>query len=82
MYKDILAFIPNYCGKLIDITLGKTLSAHDVLNVNESMQSITGYNFIINSVWPEISSALQNNLTSIFAAGDPVIFHKVCFCFT
>ncbi|XP_046848416.1 conserved oligomeric Golgi complex subunit 2-like [Xenia sp. Carnegie-2017] len=76
MYKDILAFIPNYCGKLIDITLGKTLSAHDVLNVNESMQSITGYNFIINSVWPEISSALQNNLTSIFAAGDPVIFHK------
>ena len=40
--------------------------------------SIKGYNFIVNSVWPEIASAVQNNLTSIFAPGDPDAFHKVC----
>ena len=53
------------------------MEPHDGLS-GDITQSIKGYNFIVNSVWPEIVSAVQNNLISIFAPGDPDAFHKVC----
>lgn len=78
LYENILDFIPNYCSKLIDVTSGKVgiLDAHQGSGGNRA-QGIKGYNFVVNSVWPEIASAIQNNLTSIFAPGDPDAFHKV-----
>ncbi|XP_028395928.1 conserved oligomeric Golgi complex subunit 2-like isoform X2 [Dendronephthya gigantea] len=75
LYENVLDFIPNYCSKLIDVTSGKTLDPSVEVSGNIT-QSIKGYNFIVNSVWPEIASAVQNNLTSIFAPGDPDAFHK------
>lgn len=76
LYKNVLDFIPEYCSKLIDVTSGKIGILDSRGPTGDYTEGIKGYNFIVNSVWPEIASAIQNNLTSIFAPGDPDAFHK------
>ena len=74
LYKNVLDFIPEYCSKLIDVTSGKIGILDSQGPTGDYTEGIKGYNFIVNSVWPEIVSAIQNNLTSIFAPGDPDAF--------
>lgn len=36
-----------------------------------------GFNFLVNSFWIEVEEKIEQCIKSIFAAGDPVLFHKV-----
>lgn len=42
-----------------------------------SGEVIRGYDFLVNAVWPEIVSNLEARTPSIFAPGNPEVFHKV-----
>lgn len=66
MYTKILEFIPKHCQILKDITSSSSPSG-DV---------IRGYDFIVNAVWPEIISNIEARIPSIFAPGNPDIFHE------
>lgn len=36
-----------------------------------------GFNFLVNSFWAEVEEKIEQYIKSIFAPGDPVLFHKV-----
>ena len=38
---------------------------------------VRGYDFLVNSVWPEVVTSIENRAHSIFAPGNPNIFHQV-----
>ena len=38
---------------------------------------VRGYDFLVNSVWPEVVSNIEARTSSIFAPGNPDIFHAV-----
>lgn len=42
-----------------------------------SVNAVLGYDFIVNAVWPEIVSSLEFRMPSLFAPGDPDLFHEV-----
>ena len=71
MFDDIITFLPAYCQTLNDVTAG---------NIGVSEERVTpleGYNFLVNSVWPEIVDLLEKRLPLLFALGNPDTFHKV-----
>jgi len=43
-----------------------------------SGEAIRGYDFVVNSVWPEVVSSIEAKTSSIFAPGNPDIFQAVC----
>ena len=42
---------------------------------------VRGYDFLVNAVWPEIISNIEARVPSIFAPGNPEVFHAVSFPF-
>lgn len=55
------------------------LTAILLLSYSEKGNTVPGYDFLVNSVWPEIVRGLEENLPSLFNPGDPDAFHKVPF---
>lgn len=43
---------------------------------NEKATVVPGYDFLVNSVWPEIVQGLEEKLPSLFNPGDPDAFHE------
>ena len=48
--------------------------------VCRSGEVIRGYDFIVNSVWPEVVSNIEARTPSMFAPGNPNLFHQVRAC--
>ncbi|RUS73592.1 hypothetical protein EGW08_018635, partial [Elysia chlorotica] len=65
MFEEVLTFVPKKCLVLSNITTGT--SGGDI---------VRGYDFVVNAVFPEIVSSLEIRTSSIFAPGNPEIFHK------
>eukprot|EP00106_Octopus_bimaculoides_P001032 XP_014768474.1 PREDICTED: conserved oligomeric Golgi complex subunit 2-like [Octopus bimaculoides] len=65
MYIKILEFVPKHCHILKDITSSST-----------SGDVVRGYDFIVNSVLPEIVCNIEARTPSIFAPGNPNLFHE------
>ncbi len=41
---------------------------------------VKGYDFLVNSVWPQLVALLEVKVAVIFTQGNPEVFHKVkCF---
>ncbi|XP_006888781.1 PREDICTED: conserved oligomeric Golgi complex subunit 2-like [Elephantulus edwardii] len=68
MYDKLLDFVPNHCRLLREVTGGVISSAKG--NV------VPGYDFLVNSVWPEIVQGLEEKLPSLFNPGNPDAFHE------
>ncbi|ESO93530.1 hypothetical protein LOTGIDRAFT_232605 [Lottia gigantea] len=66
MIKKILEFIPKHCKILKDVTSG----------VSGTGEIVRGYDFLVNSVWPEIVGNLEARTPTIFAPGNPDTFHE------
>src|SRR6218665_367786 len=47
------------------------------MSAYRSKDIISGYDFVVNSVWPEVVGNLEARMNSIFAPGNPNIFHEV-----
>ena len=41
---------------------------------------VRGYDFLVNAVWPELVANVEARTPSIFAPGNPNVFHQVFFC--
>ncbi|XP_039097176.1 conserved oligomeric Golgi complex subunit 2 isoform X2 [Hyaena hyaena] len=68
MYDKLLEFVPHHCRLLREVTGGAVSS--------EKGKSVPGYDFLVNSVWPEIVRGLEEKLPSLFNPGNPDAFHK------
>ena len=38
---------------------------------------VRGYDFLVNAVWPEVVNNIEARTPSIFAPGNPEMFHEV-----
>uniref|UniRef100_A0A0B7BG98 Conserved oligomeric Golgi complex subunit 2 n=1 Tax=Arion vulgaris TaxID=1028688 RepID=A0A0B7BG98_9EUPU len=70
MFEQVLTFIPDSCSVLNNITTG---TSGDI---------VRGYDFVVNAVFPEIVRNLEIRTSSIFAPGNPDVFHKKYSIFT
>ncbi|KAM4043447.1 conserved oligomeric Golgi complex subunit 2 [Anomaloglossus baeobatrachus] len=68
MYNKLLEFVPHHCRLLREVTGGAISS--------EKADLVPGYDFLVNSVWPEIAYGLEEKLPSLFNPGNPTIFHQ------
>eukprot|EP00069_Balaena_mysticetus_P004547 bmy_17330T0 len=68
MYSKLLEFVPHHCRLLREVTGGATSS--------EKGNTVPGYDFLVNSVWPEIVRGLEEKLPSLFNPGNPDAFHQ------
>lgn len=62
VYDDVLDFVRNRMNHLLTI-IGKN---HEII----------GFDFVLNSVWAEVSEQLKLNLGNIYAPGNPGVFHE------
>lgn len=75
LYADVMKFIPEHCSLLMDLTC-------DTGNRMEGDTIVKGFDFLVNSVWPEIVTLLDMKASVIFAVGNPDTFHKVHYLVT
>ncbi|XP_054050854.1 conserved oligomeric Golgi complex subunit 2 isoform X4 [Rissa tridactyla] len=68
MYNRLLEFVPHHCRLLREVTGGAISS--------EKADIVPGYDFLVNSVWPEIVCGLEEKLPSLFNPGNPDVFHE------
>ena len=48
-----------------------------LLFFTSSSEVIRGYDFLVNAVWPEVIANIEARTPSIFAPGNPDVFHQV-----
>ena len=71
---NILNFIDNDC----DLVLACTTEHNQVDTAQENKEvGIKGFDFLVNSIWPEIATAFEEKLPLVFSPGNPDIFIKV-----
>ncbi|XP_053460561.1 conserved oligomeric Golgi complex subunit 2 isoform X2 [Nycticebus coucang] len=68
MYNKLLEFVPHHCRLLREVTGGAVSS--------EKVNTVPGYDFLVNSVWPAIVQGLEEKLPSLFNPGNPDTFHE------
>lgn len=68
MYGKLLDFIPKHC-RLLQVVTGGAITG-------DKNKVIPGYDFMVNSVWPEMVRGLEEKLPSLFNAGNPDTFHE------
>ncbi|XP_069741155.1 conserved oligomeric Golgi complex subunit 2 isoform X2 [Narcine bancroftii] len=68
MYGKLLDFISNHC-RLLQVVTGGELTG-------DKNKVIPGYDFTVNSVWPEMVQGLEEKLPSLFNPGNPDAFHE------
>lgn len=49
----------------------------EVFFYHRSSEVVRGYDFLVNAIWPEIVTNIEARTHSIFAPGNPDVFHKV-----
>uniref|UniRef100_A0A7N8YIT3 Conserved oligomeric Golgi complex subunit 2 n=1 Tax=Mastacembelus armatus TaxID=205130 RepID=A0A7N8YIT3_9TELE len=68
MYSRLLEFVPHHCRLLREVTGGAISS--------DKADIVPGYDFLVNSVWPEIIRAIEERLAYLFNPGNPDIFYE------
>lgn len=46
--------------------------------LSDRADTVPGYDFLVNSVWPEMIRAIEERLSSLFNPGNPDVFYAVC----
>ncbi|KAG7493012.1 hypothetical protein MATL_G00020780 [Megalops atlanticus] len=68
MYGKVLEFVPHHCRLLREVTGGAISS--------DKADIVPGYDFTVNSVWPEIIRSLEERIPSLFNPGNPDAFYE------
>ncbi|CAG10093.1 unnamed protein product, partial [Tetraodon nigroviridis] len=69
MYLRLLEFVPHHCRLLREVTGGAVSSGR--------ADAVPGYDFLVNSVWPEMVRAIEERLSFLFNPGNPDVFYAV-----
>uniref|UniRef100_A0A8C7SXU1 Conserved oligomeric Golgi complex subunit 2 n=1 Tax=Oncorhynchus mykiss TaxID=8022 RepID=A0A8C7SXU1_ONCMY len=67
LYTKLLQFVPHHCKLLREVT-GMVISS-------EKADIVPGYDFLVNSVWPEIIKGIEERIASLFNVGNPDTFY-------
>lgn len=46
--------------------------------LSDRSDTVPGYDFLVNSVWPEMIRAIEERLSYLFNPGNPDVFYAVC----
>ncbi|XP_029690927.1 conserved oligomeric Golgi complex subunit 2 isoform X2 [Takifugu rubripes] len=68
MYSRLLEFVPHHCRLLREVTGGVVCS--------DRADTVPGYDFLVNSVWPEMIQAIEERLSYLFNPGNPEVFYE------
>ncbi|XP_062375568.1 conserved oligomeric Golgi complex subunit 2 isoform X1 [Sardina pilchardus] len=68
MYTKLLEFVPHRCRLLREVTGGAISS--------DKADIVPGYDFLVNSVWPEMIKAIEERLPFLFNPGNPDVFYE------
>ncbi|KAJ7984905.1 hypothetical protein DPEC_G00359610 [Dallia pectoralis] len=68
MYTKLLEFVPHHCRLLREVT-GMAMSS-------DKADVVPGYDFLVNSVWPEIIKGVEERITFLFNPGNPDTFYE------
>ncbi|XP_036430302.1 conserved oligomeric Golgi complex subunit 2 [Colossoma macropomum] len=68
MYAKLLEFVPHHCRLLREVT-GGTISS-------DKSDIVPGYDFLVNSVWPEIIKSVEGRMSFLFNPGNPDAFYE------
>ncbi|XP_034040757.1 conserved oligomeric Golgi complex subunit 2 [Thalassophryne amazonica] len=68
MYSRLLDFVPHHCRLLREVTGGAISSDKAV--------TVPGYDFLVNSVWPEIIRGIEERMSYLFNPGNPDVFYE------
>uniref|UniRef100_A0A672SR91 Conserved oligomeric Golgi complex subunit 2-like n=1 Tax=Sinocyclocheilus grahami TaxID=75366 RepID=A0A672SR91_SINGR len=68
MYSKLLEFVPHHCRLLREVTGGAISS--------DKADIVPGYDFLVNSVWPEIIRGVEERVPSLFNPGNPDAFYE------
>lgn len=68
MYAKLLEFVPHHCRLLREVT-GGTISS-------DKADIVPGYDFLVNSVWPEIIKGVEGRIPFLFNPGNPDTFYE------
>uniref|UniRef100_A0AAQ6A7B8 Conserved oligomeric Golgi complex subunit 2 n=1 Tax=Amphiprion ocellaris TaxID=80972 RepID=A0AAQ6A7B8_AMPOC len=68
MYSRLLEFVPHHCRLLREVTGGAISS--------DKADTVPGYDFLVNSVWPEMIKGIEERLAYLFNPGNPDIFYE------
>uniref|UniRef100_A0A4W4E958 Conserved oligomeric Golgi complex subunit 2 n=1 Tax=Electrophorus electricus TaxID=8005 RepID=A0A4W4E958_ELEEL len=68
MYAKLLEFVPHHCRLLREVTGGAISS--------DKADIVPGYDFLVNSVWPEIVKGVEERIPSLFNPGNPDAFYQ------
>lgn len=68
MYSKLLEFVPHHCRLLREVTGGAISS--------DKADIVPGYDFLVNSVWPEIIRAVEERISFLFNPGNPDTFYE------
>ncbi|XDV50262.1 hypothetical protein PO909_019341 [Leuciscus waleckii] len=68
MYTKLLEFVPHHCRLLREVTGGAISS--------DKADIVPGYDFLVNSVWPEIIRGVEERIPSLFNPGNPDAFYE------
>ncbi|XP_067092550.1 conserved oligomeric Golgi complex subunit 2 [Osmerus mordax] len=68
MLSKLLEFVPHHCRLLREVTGGAISS--------DKADIVPGYDFLVNSVWPEIIRAIEERISFLFNPGNPDTFYE------
>ncbi|KAM9808571.1 conserved oligomeric Golgi complex subunit 2 [Syngnathus typhle] len=68
MFSRLLEFVPHHCRILREVT-GRAISS-------DKADIVPGYDFPVNSVWPEMVKGIEERLSYLFNPGNPDIFYQ------
>nr|CAD7438945.1 unnamed protein product [Timema bartmani] len=75
VYSRVLAFLETHMKELLELT------TQSDRQVSKLIPKVQGFNFLVNSYWPEVEHRLETDLSSIFAPGNPEMFYQT-YCET
>jgi len=71
MCDNVIEFAKSDCSMLLNLTTEKSGSGKD-----EREDFVKGFDFLVNSVWPEVDDAIESKLSFIFSPGNPDLFFE------
>ena len=70
---NVIKFALSDCRLLLNLTTEKRTDS----GKEEREDFVKGFDFLVNSVWPEVDDAIESKLPFIFSPGNPDMFFEV-----
>ena len=70
---SVIEFAQSDCRLLLNLTTERRSES----GKDEREDFVKGFDFLVNSVWPEVDDAIETKLSFVFSPGNPELFFEV-----